>query len=591
MASTFAAASATLCQAFQATVARDPHAVAVRTTGNATTLTFAEWGEQVEAMAAGLAGLGVGREDTVALMMTNRPEFYPADVAVQHLGAAAFSVYNTNAPEQIGYALADSAAKVVICESQYLPNIRAGLAGTKVEHLVCIDGEHADTMTIDQLIARREPEFDFEKSWRAVQPGDIATLIYTSGTTGDPKGVQITHANMIAMIDGVEQIWASDPADRVISFLPSAHIADRVAALYHLMVVGNQVTTVSDRRDFAAALTDVHPTIFGAVPQIWQKLKATIEAELSESTGVKSAVAQWALRAGRRVSDAELDNRAAGPVDRAQYAVADTLVLSKLRAAVGLDSLKLAVSAAAPLAEEFVRFFNGIGIPLCDGWGMSELAGIITMSPKGQVRAGTVGRAVPGADIAIAEDGEVLVRGPMAMKSYLNKPEQTRETVDPDGWVHTGDIGRLDADGYLSIIDRKKELIINAGGKNMSPTNIENHVKAFSPLIAQAVAIGNNRKYNVALIVLDPDAVAPLCAKTGLPVDPEILAKSAEVLREIDLAVAAANGKLARVEQIKKYTIVPEFWQPGSDVLTPTLKLRRRPIDQRYAAIIDAMYE
>ncbi|MEV6340495.1 long-chain fatty acid--CoA ligase [Nocardia vinacea] len=586
----FAAVSTTMCAAFQATVTRTPHAVAIRTVGDRTTLTFEQWGQQVRAITAGLAALGVGRGDTVALMMTNRPEFYPFDVAAQHLGAAAFSVYNTSAPEQIEYLLDDSAAKVVICESQYLPNIREGLGRTKVEHVVCIDGNPDGTITPEQLKAAADADFDFESTWRAVEPEDVLTLIYTSGTTGDPKGVQITHANMLAMIDGCEQMWQSRPTDRIISFLPSAHVADRVSALYHLVVVGNQLTTVADRTQFATALVDVRPTIFGGVPQIWQKLKAAIESKLDESEGVKSALAQWAVGVGRRVSDAELDGHSVNPLLRAQHVLADRLVLSKLRAAIGLDHPKLALSSAAPVAEEIVRFFNGIGVPVSDGWGMSELSGIVSMSPRGQVRPGTVGRPVPGVRIRIAEDGEVLVRGPMVMKEYLNKPDKTAETVDPEGWVHTGDIGELDADGYLKIVDRKKELIINAGGKNMSPANIENWIKAFSPLIGQAVAIGDNRKYNVALIALDPDAIVPFCERAGLSADPAVLAKTPEVHQEVERAVAQANSKLARVEQIKKFTIVQEFWEPGSEVLTPTLKLRRAPIALRYASAIDAMY-
>ncbi|MFD6156104.1 AMP-dependent synthetase/ligase [Nocardia sp. NPDC060256] len=587
---TFASASSTLCEAFQATIARDPDKVAVRTLGDRSTLTYREWGEQVRSLAAGFAALGVRHGDRVALLMTNRPEFYPIDVALQHLGATPFSVYNTSSPEQLNYLLTDSGATVVVCETQYAATVLASKGGARVEHVVCIDGAPEGTSTLDAVKAGGRHDFDFDSAWRAVRPDDALTLIYTSGTTGSPKGVQLTHANMLAMVDGTEQLADATPAERMVSFLPSAHVADRWSGLYILSVVGNQLTTVADRADFAATLADARPTVFGAVPQVWQKLKAGIEAKLAEATGVKAALAKWALTVGRTASDARLDGRPVPALLALQEKVADALVLSKLRAAVGLADVRLALSGAAPISPDVLRFFNGVGIAASDAWGMSELSGMATMSPPGQVRLGTVGKIVPGNEIRIADDGEVLVRGPIVMKGYLNKPEQTAEAIDADGWVHSGDIGTLDEDGFLRIVDRKKELIINAGGKNMSPSNIESWIKAFAPLIGQAVAIGDNRKYNVALIALDPDAAAVYADKAGVALDAAVLAKDSGVRQIVADAVAQANSKLSRVEQIKKFTIVPDFWQPGSEVLTPTMKLRRKPINDRYAADIDDLY-
>ncbi|MFG1796061.1 AMP-dependent synthetase/ligase [Nocardia sp. NPDC049149] len=588
---TFASAASTLCEAFQATVARNPDKVAVRTIGDRSTLTFRAWGEQVRSLAAGFAALGVRRGDRVALMMTNRPEFYPIDVALQHLGVTVFSVYNTSSPEQLNYLFTDSAATVVVCETQYAAALFAGKNGTGVEHVVCIDGAPEGTITLDEVAARGQQDFDFDSAWRAVQPDDVLTLIYTSGTTGSPKGVQLTHANILAMVDATEQLADADADDRILSFLPSAHIADRWSSLYLLEVLGNQLTTTADRAEFAAALADTRPTIFGAVPQVWQKLKAGIEAKVADATGVKAALANWALRVGRAASDARLDGKPVSAVLAVQERIADALVLSKLRAAIGLDAVRIALSGAAPISSETLRFFNGVGIAASDAWGMSELSGMATISPPGQVRLGTVGKIVPGNEIRIADDdGEVLIRGPIVMLGYLNKPDQTAETIDADGWVHTGDIGTLDENGFLRIVDRKKELIINAGGKNMSPSNIENWIKAFAPLIGQAVAIGDNRKYNVALISLDPDAAAAYADKAGVALDPAVLAKDPGVHQIVADAVDKANAKLSRVEQIKKFTIVPDFWQPGSEVLTPTMKLRRKPINERYAAAIEELY-
>ncbi|SHT67842.1 AMP-dependent synthetase/ligase [Mycolicibacterium phocaicum] len=582
-------AARTMCDVFQQTIARNPQATAIRTVGDGCTLSFAEWGAQAADIAAGLAGIGVRRGDSVALLMTNRPEFYPIDVAVQHLGAVPFSIYNTSSPEQMAYLLGDSGARVVVCEEQYVPSLMAARLDKTVP-LVCIDGKPDGTLTLDEVIGLGDPNFDFEKTWRAVQPDDVMTLIYTSGTTGDPKGVQVTHANMVAMVAGAVQLWQSTAEDRIVSFLPSAHIADRLSGLYHLMAVGNQLTTVADRKELAAALLDVRPTIFGAVPQVWQKLKAAIEARLDENDGAKKVLASWALDIGRQVSDRELEGRSVPLLLGIQHRAADALVLSKLRSAIGLNVPKLAISAAAPLSGEVLRFFNGIGIPLSDAWGMSELSGVVTMSAKGQVRPGTVGKPLDSVQIRIADDGEILVRGPMVMKGYLNKPDQTAETIGTDGWVHTGDIGEIDGDGYLSIVDRKKDLIINASGKNMSPSNIENWIKAYSPLIGQAVAIGNDRKYNVALISLDSDAVVAVSHRYALPIDPTELASHPAVYQSISDAVSQANTKLSRVEQIKKFRIVPDFWEPGSEVLTPTLKVRRKAVDLRYAELINELY-
>ncbi|MEN4451256.1 long-chain fatty acid--CoA ligase [Mycobacterium sp. SM3041] len=588
---TYASAASTLCDAFQATIARNPDKIALRTVGGAETITFGQWGQQVRALASGFASLGVSRGDRVALMMTNRPEFYPIDVALQHLGAVPFSVYNTSSAEQIEYLLKDSGSRLVVGEAQFMPTLMAGCADTAVDRVICIDATPAGTISLDEVKARGLASFDFETSWRAVQPDDVLTLIYTSGTTGNPKGVQLTHANMLAMVDATEALLNAGPHTRAISFLPSAHVADRWSGLYVLEAVGNQLTTVADRTQFATALIDVRPTLFGAVPQVWQKLKAGIDTKVGEVGGVKGALAKWALSVGRRASDARLDDRVVSPLLRIQESVADALVLSKLRATIGLDAVQLAVSGAAPISADVLRFFNGVGVPVSDSWGMSELSGMATISPPGQVRVGTVGAILPGCELRIAADGEVLIRGPIVMKGYLNKPEATAETIDSEGWVHTGDIGRIDERGFLIIVDRKKELIINAGGKNMSPSNIENWIKAYSPLIGQAVAIGDNRKYNVALISLDPDTAAVHAQKAGIAADAATLAKDADIRSAIENAVAQANKKLSRVEQIKRFAIVPDFWEPGSDVLTPTMKLRRKPINARYAKLIEELYQ
>ena len=581
---------ATLCEAFQRTAAVDPDAVALRTPGDGQTLTWREYAEQVRQVAAGLAGLGVRRGDTVSLMMANRVEFYPLEVGAQHVGAVSFSVYNTLPAEQLVYLFDNADTKVIMCEAQYVERIRA--SGAAIEHIVCLDGSPDGTMSVDDLIAAGADDFDFEASWRAVQSDDVATLIYTSGTTGNPKGVEMTHANLLFQAYAIDEVLGVRFGDRTTSFLPSAHIADRMGALYVQEVFGTQVTTVSDARAVAGALPDVRPTTWGAVPRVWEKLKAAIQfAAANEPDETKKMGLQWGLGVAARKAEA-LAAGTAVPDDVAnEWAQADELVLSKLRAKLGFDELRWAVSGAAPIPRETLAFFLGLGLPIAEVWGMSELSCIATVSHPSDTRLGTVGKLVPGMEGRVAEDGEFLVRGPLVMKGYRKEPKKTAEAVDDDGWLHTGDIMEADGDGYLKIVDRKKELIINAAGKNMSPANIENTIKASCPLIGVILAIGDARPYNTALIVLDAESTGPYAAQHGIDDDsPEALAAHPELISEIAAGIAEGNAKLAKVEQIKRFRVLPTLWEPGGDEITLTMKLKRKPIHEKYEAEIESLY-
>ncbi len=492
----------TSCAAFQRSAAIDPDAVAVRSIGGEQTLTWREYAEGVRSVAAGLAALGVGRGDTVALMMGNRVEFYPLEVGAQHTGATSFSVYNTLAPEQLAYVFANAGNRVVICEQQYVDRIRA--CGAPIDTIVCIDAALEGTVGLDELKAMGRADFDFEATWRAVRPEDVLTLVYTSGTTGNPKGVEITHANLLAEARAFHAVLPVCFGDRQTSYLPSAHMADRFCSLYLQQVYGTQITVVPDRSLLPAALADVHPTIWGAVPRVWEKLKAAIEFSVAaEPDDARRDALRWALGVAARKADAQLRGE---PVDEqlaVEWARADELVLSGLRAKIGLDQLKWAMSGAAPIPPQTLGFFFGIGIPISEIWGMSELTCVASACPPEQARLGSVGRMLPGMQWRIAEDGEFLVRGPLVMKGYRKQPQQTAEALDPDGWLHTGDILSVDAEGYLRVVDRKKELIINSAGKNMSPANIENAIKAATPLVGAIATIGDARPYNTALIVID----------------------------------------------------------------------------------------
>ena len=582
---------ATMCEAFQATVARYPDELALRTAGGAVAITWGDYAGRVRQIAAGLAGLGVRRGDTVALMMTNRPEFHLVDTAALHLGAIPFSVYNTFAAEQIDQVLANAGNRVVLCEEQFVPRLLEVTGGTAVEHVVCVDGQPAGTVTVEEMVAGGDPGFGFEACWRAVQPDDVLTLIYTSGTTGPPKGVEITHAQMMAELTATSALLPAGPGDRVVSYLPLAHIAERYGSHYSPMLTGEQVTPLADAKALLSALTDVRPTIFGGVPRVWEKLKAGIETLMAyEPDQARRQAVQDAFQVGLQYVDATLAGEVPTGLAEA-YQRADEQVLSKIRLLLGLDQVRAAVSGAAPIAPEILKFMLALGIPVAEVWGMSECSCIGTANPPDAIRIGTVGKAIPGVQLKLAGDGELLLRGPIVMKGYRNDPARTAEAIDPGGWLHTGDLAAIDEDGYVTITGRKKELIINAAGKNMSPAAIESAALAASLLIAQVVAVGDRRPCIVALIALDPDAAAAFAAQHGITDPaPAILAAHPAIRAAIGAAVEEANGRLSRVEQIKRFAIVPAFWEPGGDEITPTMKLKRRAVTAKYADVIESLY-
>jgi long-chain acyl-CoA synthetase len=517
----------TVCDLFQRTAKTFPDREALRTHDGETTLTWAEYAARVRELASGLAALGLGHGETIALMLVNRPEFHLVDTAAMHLGAVPFSLYNSSSPEQIEHLLRDSEARIVVTEQAFLQLIE-GMP--TVEHVFVVDGNPSLT----DLATHAARDFDLDARRRAIQPTDLLTLIYTSGTTGPPKGVQITHANYLAELRAFDGLAEFKPG-RVVSYFPMAHIAERVVSHYHAIAYGHTVTCCSDPRQVFAYLPEVRPTFFFAVPRIWEKLKAA------------------------------LDGHVAAGVDAAS-----------LREQVGLDQAEHVLTGAAPSSVEVLAFFRDLGIEILEVWGLSETTGLATANPPGRAKLGTVGPPAAGVEVRIADDGEVLVRGGIVTPGYRNEAEKTAEAIDGDGWLRTGDVGALDEDGYLRIVERKKELIINAAGENMSPANIEARLKSASGLIGHACVIGDRRPYNVALIVLDPDAVGAL--------------REDAVMAEVMRAVERANAQLSRPEQIKRLHVLDRDWAPGGDELTPTLKLKRRPIEHKYSAEIEALY-
>ena len=551
-----AGAAGTMCDAFQATVARHGDVVALRTLGGERELTWREYGDRIRRLAAGLHGLGLRRGDTLALMLGTRPEFHLVDAAAMHLGVVPFSLYNTAAPDQIEFVVRDAGARVAVVEDAFADRVPA-------ERVV----------RVDELAGLRPAELDFDATWQAVTPDDVLTLIYTSGTTGDPKGVQITHRNMVFTARSYGEVIGFPPNAAVVSYLPMAHIAERNCSHYFPMVHGFTVTCVPDPRQVVAAFPEVRPAWFFAVPRIFEKLKAAIDADAGEP--LREAIARGLARV--RGED--------GPAP-------DEAVLAGLRERLGVDRLKALNVGAAPTPREVIEFFHAIGLPLAELYGMSETTAIGACNPAARVKIDTVGPPVPGVDIRLAGDGEVEIRGACVTPGYRGREDLTREAFTEDGWLRTGDIGAFDEDGYLSIVDRKKELIINAAGKNMSPALIESELKTATPLIGAAVAVGDRRPYNVALIVLDPDAAAAFARGAGLgDRSTTDLAGEPQVLAEIEAAVERANRRLSNVERVKRFKVLAAEWAPGGDELTPTMKLKRKPIAEKYAGDIEALYD
>jgi long-subunit acyl-CoA synthetase (AMP-forming) len=547
----------TVCEAFQTTAAaQPPDAIALRSQDGRTEVTWGEYQRRVRAIAAGLHAIGMRSGNTLAMMLTNRPEFNLVDTATMHLGVTSFSLYNTLSGEQLRYQVENSGAQVIVTEPQFIERVLA-VRTAAVHTVVLVEGTHPAASTLSELETSAARDFDFETTWRAVQPTDVLTLIYTSGTTGTPKGVELTHSNVQSTSRGVAALLPPNPCGRTISYLPAAHIGERWCGHYYPSVcLGATLTAVSNLADLPTVLRDTRPTFLMLVPRILEKLQAALE-----TVG----------------------------------GVADPSVLSEeaktsALAMVGLDKAEWVATGGGPVNPKLLEFYSKLDLNILESWGMSETAATIIFNPLNDIRTGAAGKMIANHEARLLDDGELLVRGPSIMKGYRNDPERTAEALDADGWLHTGDIAKIDGEGYISIVDRKKEIIINSMGKNMSPVAIEFQIKSANPLIGQAVCIGDGRRYNVALIVLDPDAAKSWASEHGLAASTTSLTESEELVETIATAIEQANTHLSRVEQIRKFKILPGEWLPAGDELTPTSKLKRKPIEQKYADVIEQLY-
>src|SRR3954452_554009 len=576
--------AATIAEAFRLTSAERAGDVAVRTLDGSVEWTWGELREKVDALADGLYALGVRKADSVALMLSNRPEFHLADLAVMMIGATPFSIYMTYAPNQIAFVVGDAEAKLLITEQQFVGNVmEARKELPDLEHVIVVDGEAQGATSLEQAMEAGDGSFDVGASVADIGAEDVLTLIYTSGTTGPPKGVQLAHRNLLSAVQGIEDLIDLPRDGRVVSWLPNAHVAERNAHHYIPIVFGLSVTTCPDPRKVLEALPQVHPSWFFAVPRIWEKLKAGLETMLAGQPAEQREPMERAL--AEAIEKVRLEQRGEPVPDdlAARVAEADEKYFAGLRTMLGLDEVVAINVGAAPTPVEVLEFFHAIGLPLAELWGMSETCGAGAVNPPDRIKIGTVGPAAPGVELKLDTDGELLIRSDVVMLGYRNLPDKTKETFTDDGFLRTGDIAEIDEDGYVKLVDRKKELIINAAGKNMSPANIEATVKSSSPLIGNAAVIGDRRPFNTALIVLDADFAPAWAAKQGIEdTSLEALSANEQIREAIQSGVDAGNEKLARVEQIKKFTIVAGDWLPGGDELTPTMKLKRKPIAEKY---------
>ncbi len=566
------------------------------------TLTWAETRQRVLELAAGFIELGLRPGDHVALMLPNRLEHVLGDLGVLHAGGTPVTFYATLAPEQIAYVAANCGATMAVLDGASelgrwqqvlarLPSLRTII----VRDAAACPAEPPflswDALT--ELGATRHAASPDAVSARiaAIRADDPVTLLYTSGTTANPKGVRITHANVLYEVAALEAGGAVPMHARVVSYLPLAHIAERMLTVYLGVCHARHVYFCRDAASqLVGTLTDARPTAFFGVPRIYEKVMAGIQALLAaeQDEGKRAAVAQAMATGLEYVRSLQFGETTASELaDR--FAAVDQQVLGPIRSLLGLGEAVLS-SGAAPFPPEVATFFAGLGMQVFDVYGMSETTGAFTTNTPQAFRLGTVGRPVPGMEVRIAGDGEILTRGPLTTPGYLNLPEQTADLIDADGWLHTGDVGSIDADGFVSVLDRKKELIITAGGENVSPAAVENLLVAH-PLIGQALAYGDRRPYLVALLTLD-SGVAPAWARAhGIEATSLAeLAGNPQVLAEVSRAVEAANGRLARVQQVKYWELLPVEWTAESEELTPTLKLKRRVVHAKYADVIDGLY-
>jgi long-chain acyl-CoA synthetase len=552
---------------------------------------FTEVLEIVRPLGLGLTELGVQKGDRVSILGNTRPEWTYFDFAALSIGATVVPIYQTNSPEECRYVLENSDAKVVVVEDaeqlEKVKQVRSQLP--QLEHIVMMIGSAPEAISMEDLAARGAgvDASVWEQRYTAVTPQDICTFIYTSGTTGPPKGCVISHGNYRSMLDMVNSTSVIEPEDVTYLYLPLAHSFALLIQLGSFDLGSAIAYWERDPLKILPNLAELKPTYFPSVPRIFEKIYTAATSGMEKAGGMKKRIFDWSIKVGEEMREVERSGRQPGFLLQRKYKFADEKVLSKIRALFG-GNLRLAVSGAAPINPEILRFFDAAGVLVLEGWGMTETSTAATIATPDDFKIGTIGKPFPGCEVRIADDGEILVKGPNVFQGYHKNEEATRETI-VDGWLHTGDLGEIDPDGFIKITGRKKDIIITAGGKNITPANLEAEIKQH-PLVSQCVVVGDRRPYLVALVTLDPEEAIAYAQEHNLPEDPAALASNPDVKASIDAHVEKINENFARVEQVKKIAILPHDLSQETGELTPTLKVKRAVVTQKHESEIEQLY-
>ncbi len=565
-------------------------------------ISWREYGDKVRWLATALLAMGFEHGERAAIMGNNCPNWFFADMGIIGVGGVSVGIYATDAPEQVAYLVNDCAARVFFAEDEeQLDKILQVREQTpSVEKIVVFDMEglsdFSDPMVVslDEFIALgRSRADDLAGAWRSrveqVSPDDLALIIYTSGTTGPPKGVMMQHGNIVFQSAIISEVMPIGVGDEQLSFLPLSHIAERLISDFLPIFSGAVINFAENQETVPENIREISPTVFFGVPRIWEKFYSAATIAADDGTWLERWAFKNAMAIGHRMAACRLDEATPSPWLRLVYWLAHVLVLQRVKKLIGMERAKYVMTGAAPISPDLIAWYFALGIDMREAYGASETSGVASLPPPNRRKIGTVGVALPGTELKLSSDGEILIRGRHIFVGYYNQPEKTAEAL-MDGWLHTGDVGIIDNDGFIKIVDRLKDIIITAGGKNISPSEIENQLK-FSPYISDAVVIGDRRKYLTCLIMIDHDNVAKFAQDNDVPfTNFASLCRSAEVIKLIDGEVNVVNDKFARVEQIKKSILIDIQLTPEDEELTPTMKLKRSFVNKRYAAEIEAMY-
>ena len=561
-------------------------------------ISWAEYGERARRVGIALRRLGMQRGDVVSVLSENVPEWLYTDMGVMGMGGITNGVYTTDSARQLEYLIRDSATRVLMVENEEqldkILEVRANCPTLRKVVVFDMEGladfSDPQVMSFEDLLAAGEGD---DALWEAevamAQPGDGAVLIYTSGTTGAPKGALMSHGNMIYQVSKSETLIDLSPADQLLSFLPLCHIAERKFSVMYSLKTGATINFAERPDTVPENIREVAPTFFFAVPRIWEKFYSEISIRMSEAIWIGRRAYDLAMKIGYRVADLKLAGKPVPAVLALAFRIADRTVLRNIKIWLGLDRARLLGTGAAPVSPELIRWYLALGLEMREIYGQTECCGLATVMPA-RKKLGSVGRAMPDTELRISEQGEILVRGPHVFKGYLNNPEKTAETVDRDGWLHTGDVGSVDEDGYVKITDRIKDIIITAGGKNITPSEIENQLK-FSPYISDAVVIGDRRKFLSCLVMIDHENVVKYAQDRNVPFTHYASLCAAQEVKDLIWGeIEKVNRTVARVESIKAFRLIDTLLTAEDEELTPTMKLKRKHVNEKYAPLIDQMY-